>query len=426
VSAPQTSRVVEWSPTEVVAYDHGTRQVVRAANFVELAKSMPGGPVIAAVSRRASFLKAVRLPNAGAAELDLILHTQMTTMFPVPLHELAYSYRLSNDVTDEGRLTIVAAMRESDLVMMQSDAKEAGFKLERVIPTAFGSMYLAEANGQSDLAVVHESSEGLCIDLLAGGELRYSRVAPMPANPDLIDSEVNRSFQAVGLPCAPTLAAGGFPYAEAEYKTSSSALEMLATSPLDRLGIHLETHATRLQRDKARQSNRVRLAALLCAAAVLMALLVFFERSDRAEEVRVANARWQRELTGLRTESKKLGDEVGKLQTTSGTLQRAFQPAQTPSDVLTLVSNYTPGNLWLTGITFERGKIMYIRGTSATSESVATYLQALTAEPRLRDVKLVFANNAEIDKTPVVQFSIQAFPVGNLPLLDPKTKGSRK
>ena len=111
MSAPQTSRVVEWSPTEVVAYDHGTRQVVRAANFVELAKSMPGGPVIAAVSRRASFLKAVRLPNAGAAELDLILHTQMTTMFPVPLHELAYSYRLSNDVTDEGRLTIVAAMR---------------------------------------------------------------------------------------------------------------------------------------------------------------------------------------------------------------------------------------------------------------------------------------------------------------------------
>ena len=287
-------------------------------------------------------------------------------------------------------------------------------------------MALSETLGEKELAVVQDTAEGLAIDLLASGELRYSRVTPMPANHDLLESEITRSFQAVGLPCSAVLAAGGLAYPEAEKKSTSPTLEARSGAALDRIGIDLETREERERRSKSAQSKRTRFAVLMCAAAALLALLVFVEWTEAAEEARIASAKWSMTLRKLRDQEKKLADEVTRLRSTEATLMRAFNPAQTPSDVLGAISNKTPQGVWLTGATFERGKIMYVRGTATNSESVATFLQSLTTEPRLRDVKLVFANNGEIDKVPVVQFSVQAFPVGNLPLVDPKKKGARK
>lgn len=426
MSAAAINRIVEWSPNEVISFDVSTKQFVKAASFSELASHIGNGPIIASVSRRSSFIKALRVPNASANEINLILQTQMASMFPVPLHELSYSFRLTDDVDAEGRLAVVAAMRESDLLRLQSEAKEAGFKVEKVVPSAFGAMPLADSLGIKVAAVAQETSEGLAIDLISGGELRYSRVAQMPANRELIESEITRSFQAVGLDLAPTIAAGGFPFAEAPHKSNTTTLEALLSHPLDKLGINLETREAVEKREKAKQSNRTRLAVLMCASAALLALLVFVDRSEQAEVVRIANAKWNKTLTDRRNDAKKLETDLTRLSATAESLKRALAPAQLPGDVYTVVSNYAPKGLWLTGTTYERGKIMYIRGTAANSDAVHSYLQSLTSEPRLRDVKLVFANNGEIEKTPVVQFSIQAFPVGNLPLIDPKKKGVKK
>ncbi len=426
MSTATTHRVIEWSPNESIAYDAVTQGITKVEKLSQLNGAFAGGSVVAAVSRRASFIKAIRVPNVGAADVNLILQTQMATMFPVPLHELAYSFRLTDDVNQEGRLAIVAAMRESDLLTLLADAKAANIKLERIVPAGFGSMLLSGSMGIKDAAVIQETTEGLAIDLLAEGELRYSRVAPMPANRALIESEITRSFQGVGLSSSPTLAAGNFAFSEAEHKSSTTTLAALATMPLEKLGIDLETRETRDKRERSRQGARTRLAMLLCASAALLALLVFVERSDKDAEVQKASGRWNRTLTEIRSDTKKVEAEVTKLQASAGTLERAFEPAQTPSDILTTISNLAPKGLWLTGTTFERGKLMYIRGTSAKNEAVADFLQALSIEPRLRDVKLVFANNGEVEKTPVVQFAIQAFPVGNLPLVDPKKKGAKK
>jgi Tfp pilus assembly protein PilN len=425
VSTPAPRRIVEWSPNEVVGFDPATRTFSKATDLVQLAMTFGGGPVVAAVSRRSTFVKSVRVPNAGVAEVDMILQTQMATMFPVPLSELAYAFRMTHDVNAEGRLAVVAAMRESDLRNLEADAKAAGMKLETVVPAALGSMALAETLGEHDLAVVQDTSEGLAIDLLAGGELRYSRVTPMPANHGLLESEIARSFQAVGLARFSVLAAGGFAYPDAEKKDPTPTLEALASAPLDRIGVHLETREERDRHARSAQMKRTRIAVLMCAAATLLALLVFVEWQEAAEKNRIANGKWALTLKKLREREKKLSDEVVKLRATESTLLRAFNPAQTPAEVLTTLSNRTPQGLWLTGVTFDRGKIMYLRGTASNSAAVTQFLQSLTTEPRLRDVKLVFANNGEIDKVPVVQFSIQAFPIGNLPLLDPKKKGAR-
>jgi hypothetical protein len=426
MSAQIINRVIEWSPNGVIGFDAATRQVVQAEDLARLTSTFGTGPVVVAVSRRATFVKAVRVPNASAGEIDLILATQMASMFPVPLSELAYAVKLTDEVNEEGRLAVIAAMRESDLQALHAEAKAAGLKVERVVPAAYGSVLVANELGLRDVAIVQDSVEGLAIDLLANGELRYSRVAPMPANDELTGSEISRSFQAVGIAETPTLAAGSFAYAGAQHKHQRSTLESFAGVPLDRLGMHLETREARSKRETSKQANRARLAVLMCAAAGLLALLVYMDWMDAAEEVRVSRAKWDRDLKSLKNDAARLETEVSKLNATADTLSRAFSPAQTAGDLLSAASFHTPRGLWLTGATFERGKIAYIRGTSSTSENVASYLQSLTAEPRLRDVKLVFANNGEIDKTPVVQFSIQAFPVGNLPLVDPKKKGAKK
>ena len=419
-------RVIEWSSTGVVAYDVVTRQLTSASNLADLSASFSGGPVLMSVSRRSTFVKAVRVPNAGANEIKLILQTQMADMFPVPLSELSYSFRLTDDVSPEGRLAIVAAMRETDLKTLLAEAKEAGFKVGRVIPAGFGSLLLAESLGQRDSAVVQKTAEGLSIDVLSNGELRYSRVAPLPPNAQLIDAEIGRTFAAVNLPCAPTIAAGGLDFADADTISAIPSIEALATMPLDRLGIDIETREAVENREKAALNKRTRLAVLMCASAVLLMTLVLVERSDKAAEAQMGTARWQRILTGLRNDRKKAETAQNTTLKLGDTIKRAFEPAQRVSDVFTVVTNHVPKGVWLTSLTFERGKVMYIRGTAVDSAAVGDFLAALTTEPRLRNVTLAFATNGEIDKTPIVQFSIQGFPVGNLPLADAKKKGAKK
>jgi Tfp pilus assembly protein PilN len=90
---------------------------------------------------------------------------------------------------------------------------------------------------------------------------------------------------------------------------------------------------------------------------------------------------------------------------------------------LALASALAPSDVWLTGVTFERGKPLLVRGTALSGASVAAYLQSLSGQSRFRDVKLVFANDATIETTQVQQFSISAHAVGNLPLTDPKAQG---
>jgi Tfp pilus assembly protein PilN len=90
-----------------------------------------------------------------------------------------------------------------------------------------------------------------------------------------------------------------------------------------------------------------------------------------------------------------------------------------------LSSNRIPEGAWLNGFSLERGKLLQVRGTSKSSETVSEYMRNLQAEPRLRDVRLVSANNAAIETNQVVQFSVSAFPVGNLPLIEFGKKKSK-
>ena len=108
------------------------------------------------------------------------------------------------------------------------------------------------------------------------------------------------------------------------------------------------------------------------------------------------------------------------------TLRRAFQPAQPLSDISAVVDDSLPPGAWLTGLTVERGKPLDLRGTAKTAGDVTRLVNALSASPRFRDVRLVFANSALIGKVPVIQFNVSAVCVGNLPMPAPVTPGRRR
>ena len=110
--------------------------------------------------------------------------------------------------------------------------------------------------------------------------------------------------------------------------------------------------------------------------------------------------------------------KASKKKPASDQLLKAFEPAQRPSDILKTISYLLPNDTWLTGVTFERGKTILIRGTSKNSSHVSTYVSGLSKQKRFRDVRLMYANGGEIEGTPTVQFSIVGFPVGNLAIIE--------
>ena len=125
----------------------------------------------------------------------------------------------------------------------------------------------------------------------------------------------------------------------------------------------------------------------------------------------------------LRADRDKASKLAGDANTKAGRFKTILSPAQTSSEVLTLVSSRIPQGAWITGISYDRGKPVLIRGTALTSEAVTAYLDALNTEPRFKDAKLVFANNASIEESVVVNFSISLRAIGNVPL-DEQKKGS--
>jgi Tfp pilus assembly protein PilN len=410
--------VVEWSPNVIswVDANHGLRS---ASSFADAAPNLPGKDVVVAVSRRSAFVRAYRVPNAAKADVRRILQVQIGQLFPVPANELAFDFHMTQEVNGEGRLAIVAAMRSSDLHQLLSQAKAAGLRVTRVVPASFGSPMLAKNLGFESAAVVHRTEEGLAIDLVAAGELRYSRVASLPAAALAIDMEVSRTFAAAVMSCAPTIAAGGLTIPDAEASTGGWALETLGTGHLD---INLETEERLAARERGKQLQRLRLSLVIMGAALVVLTQQFFRYSDAEKLASAGDARWKGQINHLNKIASTENSKAADLNLVRTAIDRGFRPAQSVGDIITAATNAAPQGIWLTGISLERGKDLILRGIVTNGDGVSKYQRALADQDRFRNVTLVFAHNTEIDNTPVVQFSISAFPVGNLPLTDPNAK----
>lgn len=403
--------IVDWSPRKILTYDAGTQEV---RTFTD-PEAMPygGRRALLAISRRSIFVRATRVPNAAPEDIRTIVQMKLAELFPVPPTDLAFDFTLLGDLNDEGRLALIVAMPVIELRRAMEHMAKAGIKVARVVPVALGSAFLAESLGHRDAAVVERTEDLASVDIVVGGVLRYSRVSP-PGAP--VEVEISRTFNASGLPCSAVIAAGGIQVGESDASTKLTALEALATASADRLKINLQLPEVIAAKELAERRMRTRIAFLMFVAA---GIALYFSWQQRMDDQAAVDLQLKRLTTTLgnaqkyEKQAEKLQDED---QAIVASLTKAFKPAQRIHDIVSDSANQAPPGLWLTGASVVRGKELSIRGVATTGEAVDTYMSNLGADPRFRNVKLIFENYADIEKQPVVQFSISAFPNGNLPI----------
>lgn len=408
--------VVEWSLTQARLYSPVTGKVTTGPSIASIRGGLgDANEVVVAVSRRSSFLRTARLPDAAKSEVAKILDIQIGQLLPVTPTDAAIDFYLTEDRNSEGRLAVIAAVRSETLRALEDDLAENGLRARSVVPAALGSSLLAKNSGRTECAIIERVPEGLAIDIISEGELRSSRVVPMP-EPAQVDDEVTRSFAVAKVPKSDTVTIGEFTFPEANAHLQISGLSTLAGGVLP---LNLEPPEVVSKRASDRMARARRVALALWVGAIGLAFIVYDWRSSDAAVVAKGEAKWRSTLGALR-KTKEQGDtKLASLRKIDGALNLAFEPKQRLSDVVYILNSLAPEGLWITGINVERGKLAQLRGTATTGEAVTKYLERLATVDRFRDVKLVFANNGQIEKVNVVQFSISAHVVGNFPL-DPE------
>lgn len=416
--------VIEWSPQTVRGYDPAQGQIFEAESLAQLCTMMRNPKTVGlAISRRQSFIRTVRLPNVSKHDALAALALQIDQYFPIPSEELAYDFIFHTDQNMDGRQALLAAVRTNVLEQAFADLKANGMKAKWVVPAAFGTQ-LALANlGTGDTLFLEPSPEGLCVDAVKDKELIYSRVGGSRDMNIDIPSEIARTLATTGITNPEIVTTSNLNYPDARQLSEPSGLLHLATHESAKLNIELPY--VRAQAESKKIEGARRLTVLMACVAICAAAFVYLDRDDHSKKLQKIVDASNRKRISIENGIKLTESRVADATSGKEVVESAFNFAQVPSDVITAASNATPKDAWLTGITFERGKLLQIRGTATGSQAVAAYVSALTQSDRFRDVKLNFANNAKIEDTPVVQFSMTAHVVGNLPLLD-KSKEKKK
>lgn len=417
-SRAHSSFVLEWSPKTLIGYDAATQTTRSFASVADVAGATRDA--IVAVSRRLVFIRSLRVPDVSPEEVRQVLALRLNDLFPVATQDLAIDFELTNNVSPEGRLAMVAAIPVAELTRIYAECRSAGLRVVRVVPSALSSAMI-DATAAGTSAVVQETVDGIAIDVIADGGLRQSRITNLPQQ---LQNEVCRTFGIAGLECGTILSAGGLalPFADAVVK--ESGLEILQKNQ-DRLHMNLELPEEVAARQKASRASKQRLALLFLVASLGIGAYVFLDYQEAMAKFRSVSASNEKRIRILKENQDQLTSNLTTWATLQKSLDRAYRPAQRFSDVMTILSNRTPQGVWLTGMTVERGKEFSVRGTATSNEAMNAYLDSLSGEQRFRNVRLVFSNNAEIEQTGVVQFSLAGFPTGNLPLFD-TVKGRKR
>ena len=419
---------VEWAPGRVQAVDVSNGRRRTAATLGELTSFFSGHKsILVGISRQQVFMKAVALPKAAPDDLRRILSIQLGQHFPLPSDQLSFDFYQTNVRSDDGFVTMLAAVRAVDLRQLADEMKNAGVRAARILPVALGAIAVA-AHAQSSAALVVEEATGVgyALDVVADGVVRLSRTVASEGG-DLV-REVQRTLAASGAigggmalisaGAADSGSLGALARLTDAKSESRTALELLHEAP----PFTFELAEQRELERRKQLAGHNRLAVLLLVASLGVVAVVWDIRSGAAANTKRAQGQWTALITKDKAINadweKQAADAVAKQKT----LATAFHVAQPMSDMASFVGDSLPAKSWLTGIDLQRGKVAQIRGTTSVPEDVARLLKTLGDSGRLRDVQLVVASSGKISSQPIVQFSLSGFPVGNLPMPVPALK----
>ena len=416
--------VIEWEPDRVRAYNPAADQSASAATAAEALRSV-GSPasVGLCLGRRAALVRETHTPAVEKSDARLVVQLQLERLFPAMQDDLAFDLMVGGHMHEDGLQTTVAAAKAETIREALRSVEPAGVRVEWVALAALGAPRVAARSSVKD-AVVAEAADGfLRLDVVRHGQLIYSRAVIDPGNADARAAEVARTVAASGLPDAAVLAVAGTEIGEGVREIAEGTLEAMASHTASDLHIELPEQAARVA--KRRSSARSMAATLLWLAAVSAAALSWMARDDAATAAAKVEGEQSRKVRQAQVALDTAQAGLQSARAVHGSLELAFAPAQPVCDVLTLVGNSVPEDAWLTGLTYERGKDIQIRGVALQGSAVSRYTAGLALDERFTEVKLAYASNSEIEDTPVVQFSVTAHVVGNLPLVEKKSSRRR-
>jgi Tfp pilus assembly protein PilN len=412
--------VITWAPGRVEAFDPASQKWVLGESIAAVRSAITGRKVVVALSRRTAFLRTTHVPEAPKAELMKVLTFQLGSLFPIPMQEAAIDLLPTNQREIEGRVAVVSAVPAETIRQLRNEAASAGLEVARIVPVALGSQRLAQQAGLTEAVIIEDAGDRTAIDVVSGGVVRLSR--EIPVGGDQLDDEIRRSLNIAGadaqterLISSNQLGIAGRTVPRAASTLGSGDVEM---------DLELPEKVAKRSADKLRSRKSLTLVVWLAIA--LLGVVIYLDRDDRASKVAAFDKRVASTMKQLTEESKLSMARSKTLSDVDAVLTQALSPKQPLGDVAVVLSNLTPKNVWLTGISIERGKLASIRGTAMDSQAVSAYLDSLANQSRFRDVKLVFANNGLIEQTNVVNFSISLHVVGNFPTAEPKKGGARR
>ncbi len=401
---------LDWTPGWVKAVNIATGEKAEAVTLKKLGQITVGHKeALVGVGRKIVFLKAVRLPKALPEDLRRIIGVQLGQFFPLPADQLSFDFIQTSNQTHDGFLTVIAAIRADDLRLLHTELKEVGLSAQRVLPIALGSAVIAAKSGNVDALVVDTERGDFALDVVLGGLLRFSRVAPAGSE---LEVESKRTLAAAGASEIPTVQTRDF---------GDSAIKLLHEAPA--FGFILSE--SRVLAEKQRSTARTRAAALATTLAVAIVAGVWFLRQQDVTALQQAKVHYTQLVQAQQAKESDASSTESQLSELQSDLGHAFDPGQQLSDISAYTSDCLPPGAWLTGLTVERAKQLQVRGTATSSDKVAAFVDRLGSSKRFANVKLVFANSALVGTTPVIQFNVTADPVGNLPMPTPSKDDGR-
>ncbi len=410
--------VIEWSPESCLVCDPATHAISSHVSPTDALAAI-GNPkhITLALGRRQVFVKAIRLPDVPIAEARNLLRFRLEDLFPLPANEIAYDLVATEDINTDGREYVIFATKSETIKQARALFNHAGTKLDRIIPTCLGSEKLGESALSS--IVISPSSEGIALDAVDRGHVVYSRIAGNVTTKAEIEGEIARVSAASGF-SNPTLVA------HSSLKELVSPNVRLADEhPLNILStLHTDVNL-RLPEDLAlatstKLNSRKRLAMYMGICCALALGIAWLGRDEENTKVKKVQEQYARRVNEVKKQSGEKSTEITKLKGHESMVTDGIEPKQDLSDVVIIASNACPDGLWLTGLNVERGKDLSVRGTALSNAQLGAFVDGLNASARLRDVKLAFSNINTIGETPVVQFSVTAHVIGNIPLAEPR------
>ncbi|MFM2223617.1 MAG: hypothetical protein RLZZ78_1874 [Armatimonadota bacterium] len=409
--------VFSWSPSQVAAMELSSGQKSVGADFASVSIITAGKSALVGIGRERTFIKTVRLPKVSGDDLRQLVFVQWKSLFPIEEADAAFCAHQTSDVTADGILTVVAAVRTTDLIEIREQLATRGIKQVHFVPMAVSAAAALASLGITDGLVVDGNGSQTTFDLVSGGETVLSRSV---LHAESAEIEAKRTLLADGQSTAQVFATSNVVFNGAQVLSAD-----LLSSLADVTGHDLISRQEQAAELAGISKKNNRLSIYFLIAAVLLIAVVLTQRFDEEQVVIQGEAKWAKRVAKARS-NRKIAELESKKQTDfTNLLDPAFEPGQRLSDALGSIIVAAPANIWLTGVNMDRGRPIQIRGTAMTNEAVTQFVNVLGASDRFRDVQLVNASLAKLEQTEVVNFTMNVTAVANVPLPKPqKTKKS--